>query len=169
MRSPVVAIVATFLAVAHLQAQVRENLVTDGIPSITHALRKEVGRYLEFRAAAFNSWHPVRREILISTRFVDSSQLHQVRTPGGARRQLTFFADPVAGGSFQPATGDFIVFSQDSGGGEFYQLYRYDLADGKVALLTDGKSRNSAARWSGSGRQIAYTSTRRTGKDNDVY
>jgi dipeptidyl aminopeptidase/acylaminoacyl peptidase len=82
---------------------------------------------------------------------------------------LTFFSDPVAGGSFQPTAGDFIVFSQDSGGGEFYQLYRYDLADGNVTLLTDGKSRNSAPRWSNNGRQIAYTSTRRTGRDTDVY
>ncbi len=51
--------------------------------------------------------------------------------PGGARQQLTFFTDPVAGGAFQPKTGDCIVFSQDTGGGEFYQLYRYDLADGR--------------------------------------
>jgi len=150
-------------------AQIPENLVVEGVPPITSALRQDVGRYLEFRAATFNSWHPVRREILISTRFADSSQLHLVKTPGGARRQLTFFADPVADGSFQPTTGDFIVFSQDTGGAEFYQLYRYDLADGKATLLTDGKSRNSTARWSRSGRQIAYTSTRRTGKDNDVY
>lgn len=150
-------------------AQAPENLVVEGVPPITSALRQDVGRYLEFRTATFNSWHPVRREILISTRFADSLQLHLVKTPGGARRQLTFFVDPVAGGSFQPTTGDFIIFSQDSGGGEFYQLYRYDLVDGKTTLLTDGKSRNSAARWSRSGRQIAYTSTRRTGKDNDVY
>ncbi len=169
MRFSFFAVIAAFVAVASVWAQVSDNLVTEGVPSITPALRQDVSRYLEFRAAAFNSWHPVRREILISTRFADSSQLHLVKTPGGARRQLTFFNDPVAGGSFQPTTGEFIVFSQDSGGGEFYQLYRYDLSNGKVTLLTDGKSRNSAARWSNSGQQIAYTSTRRTGKDTDVY
>ena len=53
-------------------AQVPENLVVEGVPSIASALRQDVGRYLEFRAATFNSWHPVRREILISTRFADS-------------------------------------------------------------------------------------------------
>src|SRR6187551_2800608 len=82
-------------------AQVPENLVVEGVPPITSALRQDVGRYLEFRTVTFNSWHPVRREILISTRFADSSQLHLVKTPGGACRQLTFFVDPVAGGSFQ--------------------------------------------------------------------
>jgi dipeptidyl aminopeptidase/acylaminoacyl peptidase len=89
--------------------------------------------------------------------------------PGGARRQLTFFADPVAGGAFQPKRGDFIVFSQDTGGGEFYQLYRYDLADGRVTLLTDGKSRNSGPLWAKSGEWFAYTSTRRNGRDNDIH
>ena len=150
-------------------AQVPENLVVEGVPAITPELRADVGRYLEFRSASFNSWHPTRREMLITTRFAESSQLHLVKMPGGARRQLTFFTDPVAGGSFQPKSGEYIVFTQDTGGGEFYQLYRYALADGQVTLLTDGKSRNSGPVWAKSGKQFAYTSTRRTGRDNDVY
>lgn len=150
-------------------AQVPENLVVEGVPAITPELKADVGRYLEFRAAAFNSWHPVRREMLITTRFADAAQLHLVKLPSGARRQLTFFPDPVAGGSFQPETGNYIVFTQDAGGGEFYQLYRYDLADGRVTLLTDGKSRNMGARWARSGKQLAYTSTQRNGKDTDIW
>jgi dipeptidyl aminopeptidase/acylaminoacyl peptidase len=150
-------------------AQVPDNLVADGLPAVPRELRQAVGRYLEFRSAAFNSWHPVYREMLITTRFADTMQLHSVQKPGGARRQLTFSPEPVAGGSFRPTKGDFIVFAQDTAGGEFYQLYRYDLADGKITLLTDGRSRNSGPRWSNSGTWFAYTSTRRTGKDTDVY
>ena len=163
-------VIAVFAFALHpAPAQVPDNLVAEGVPAITPTLKADVGRYLEFRAAAFNSWHPTRREMLITTRFADALQLHHVKTPGGARRQLTFTPEPVAGGSFQPKTGKLIVFSQDAGGGEFYQLYRYDPADGQVTLLTDGKSRNSGPRWSRSGREFAYTSTRRNGKDNDVY
>ena len=150
-------------------AQVPENLVAEGVPAIPAELRQDVSRYLEFRSASFNSWHPKRREILITTRFAETPQLHAVAMPGGARRQLTFLPEPVAGGSYRPKTGELIVFSQDAGGGEFYQLYRYDLKDGRISLLTDGKSRNSGPRWSKSGRQFAYTSTRRNGKDNDIY
>lgn len=150
-------------------AQIPDNLVVEGVPAIPQELREEAGRYLEFRAAAFNSWHPTRREMLITTRFADSMQLHLVKTPGGARRQLTFLREPVANGSFQPKTGNYIVFSQDQGGGEFYQLYRYDLENGRIQLLTDGKSRNTGVRWSESGKWLAYTSTRRNGKDNDIY
>jgi dipeptidyl aminopeptidase/acylaminoacyl peptidase len=107
--------------------------------------------------------------MLISTRFADTVQLHLVAMPGGARRQMTFRKEPVGGGSFRPKTGDCIVFSEDSGGNEFRQLYRFDLADGRVTLLTDGKSRNLGPRWARSGRQFAYTSTSRTGKDTDIY
>jgi dipeptidyl aminopeptidase/acylaminoacyl peptidase len=150
-------------------AQLPDNLVAEGIPPIPADLKADVARYLEFRGAAFNSWHPTRREMLISTRFADTPQLHLVRMPGGARRQLTFFAEPVGGGAFRPKTGEFLVFAQDTGGGEFYQLYRHDLSDGRVTLLTDGKSRNTGARWSRSGQWLAYTSTRRNGRDNDIY
>jgi dipeptidyl aminopeptidase/acylaminoacyl peptidase len=61
------------------------------------------------------------------------------------------------------------VFSKDVGGGEFYQLYRYDVATGNVTLLTDGKSRNTDPVWNYSGDKLAYTSTRRTGNDLDLY
>ena len=43
---------------------------------------------MEFRTASFQSWHPQRREMLVATRFADTMQLHQVKTPGGARRQF---------------------------------------------------------------------------------
>ncbi len=169
MRSLILTSSLLLSALVLAPAQIPENLVVEGVPAITPELRTDVGRYLEFRAASFNSWHPTRREMLITTRFAESTQLHLVKTPGGARRQLTFFPDPVGGGSFQPKSGEYVVFSQDTGGGEFYQLYRYDMDDGKVTLLTDGKSRNSGPRWSKSGKQIAYTSTRRTGRDTDIY
>lgn len=146
-----------------------ENLVADGMPPISAEVRSEVARYLDFRAAAFQSWHPKRREMLITTRFAETAQLHLVRQPGGARKQLTFLPEPVAGGSWQPKHGRFIIFSQDVGGGEFYQLYRFDPEEGRIELLTDGKSRNMGARWSRSGQWLAYSSTRRNGRDTDIY
>jgi len=157
------------LAAIGTQAQTPDNLVTEGVPPILPELRADVSRYLEFRAASFQSWHPVRREMLITTRFGDTPQLHLVKMPGGARKQLTFLPEPVGGGLFQPKKGDFVVFMQDVGGGEFYQLYRYDLNDGKITLLTDGKSRNTGWHFSWSGKWLAYSSTKRNGKDTDIY
>jgi len=163
------ACLAAALAAGSVLAQVPDNLVVEGVPPIPPELKASAGRYLESRAAGFSDWHPQRREMLITTRFADAAQLHVVKTPGGARRQLTFSAEPVGSGLYDPLAGAFVIFAQDSGGGEFFQFYRQDLADGRVALLTDGKSRNTGARWSNDGRQIAYASTRRNGRDTDLY
>ena len=146
-----------------------DNLVVEGIPPIPVAVAETVARYTDYRTASLQSWHPTRREILINTRFGDTHQIHQVKMPGGARTQLTFFPDRVLAASFQPTTGDYFVFTKDIGGGEWFQKYRYDLATGGVTLLTDGKSRNLGGAWSKSGQWYAYSSTRRTGKDNDVW
>ena len=146
-----------------------ENLVVEGIPKIPAALADTVMRYSEFRAASFTSWHPERREMLIATRFADTAQVHQVKTPGGARTQLTFFPDRVASAIYPPVNGNSFVFMKDVGGGEFFQLYRYDLANGEVTLLTDGKSRNTDPHWSYQGDRIAFGSTRRDGNDVDIW
>jgi dipeptidyl aminopeptidase/acylaminoacyl peptidase len=129
-----------------------------------------VSRYTESRAAGLADWHPTRREMLISTRFANTAQVHHVAMPGGARRQLTFFDEPVGSASYEPAGGRYFVFSRDAGGNEFSQLYRYDLADGAITLLTDGKrSQNGNLVWSQRGDRAAYTSTRRNGADRDLY
>ncbi|HXP40663.1 MAG TPA: S9 family peptidase [Candidatus Acidoferrales bacterium] len=146
-----------------------ENLVVEGIPKIPAALADTVMRYSEFRAASFTSWHPERREMLIATRFADTAQVHQVKTPGGARTQLTFFPDRVASAIYPPVNGNSFVFMKDVGGGEFFQLYRYDLANGDITLLTDGKSRNTDPHWSYQGDRIAFGSTRRDGNDVDIW
>src|SRR6266404_4625630 len=78
-----------------------DNLVVEGIPKIPAALADEINRYTEFRYAGLSNWHPIKREMLISTRFADTSQVHLVKVPGGARTQLTFFKDSVTGATYQ--------------------------------------------------------------------
>lgn len=146
-----------------------ENLAVEGVPPIPSLVAASVERYGNYRAASLASWNPERREMLISTRFADVPEIHLVKMPGGDRSQLTFYPDPVATAQFDPKQGNFFVFSKDTGGGEFYQLYRYDMASGEVTLLTDGKSRNVGMVWSRGGESIAYGSTRRDGNDVDIW
>src|SRR5688572_15328495 len=147
-----------------------ENLVVDGLPAIPAKLAADVRRYTESRSAVLSAWHPVRRELLISTRFGNTPQIHRVATPLGARTQLTFFDEPIGGASYEPTQGRYFLFSRDIGGNEFGQIYRYDLANGAVTLLTDGgRSQNGGVRWSTRGDRIAYSSTRRNGSDRDIY
>ncbi|MFQ5695728.1 MAG: TolB family protein, partial [Terriglobia bacterium] len=146
-----------------------DNLVVESIPPIPASLAETVGRYTDYRSASHQSWHPTKREMLISTRFGDTTQIHRLKTPGGARYQLTFFTDRVGGADYQPTRGDYFVFSKDVGGGEWFQKFRYDLATGKVTLLTDGRSRNTGGVWSNAGDRYAYQSTRRTGRTSDIW
>jgi dipeptidyl aminopeptidase/acylaminoacyl peptidase len=146
-----------------------ENLIVEGIPKIPASLADTVDRYSNFRGASLDSWDPAKREMLISTRFADTSQIHLVKMPGGARTQITFYADRVAGAQYSPTRDESFVFSKDVGGGEFFQLYRYDIATGDATLLTDGKSRNTDPIWSHAGDKMVYASTRRTGNDLDLY
>jgi len=146
-----------------------ESIVADGLPKVPSALAETAGRYGAYRSAGLADWNPAKREMLVATRFGDTPQLHLVSAPGAARRQLTFFPDAVSNGRFHPNGGEYIVFMKDTGGGEWYQLYRYDLETGDVTLLTDGKARNLMGPWSSGGDQLAYMSTRRTGKDTDLW
>ncbi len=147
-----------------------ENLVATGLPPVPASLADEVRRYTESRPAVFRDWHPARREMLIATRFGNTPQIHQVKVPGGARTQVTFFDEPIGSASFEPVQGRYFVFTKDVGGNEFAQLYRYDIADGRVTLLTDGgRSQNGGVRWSHRGDRLAYASTRRNGADRDLY
>src|SRR5215217_3114871 len=142
-----------------------------GVPPIPLSLVAAVAPYGQFRRAQLVAWHPVERRILITTTFANAPQLHQVNFPGAARTQLTFYGDGVStrpGAVFLPG-GDAIVFQKDTaGGGEANQLFRYDSATGALTLLSDGKSRNGVPVVSRSGR-IAYDSTRRDGKNRDLY
>ncbi len=146
-----------------------DTMVVENVPPVPTALVEEADRYTGFRAALLSSWHPTRREMLITTRFADTDQVHLVRSPAGARTQLTFFKDRVDSASWQPVNGNYFVFAKDRGGDEFFQLYRFDIATKAVTLLTDGTSRNTGAVWSHAGNTIAYGSTRRNGKDVDIY
>jgi dipeptidyl aminopeptidase/acylaminoacyl peptidase len=148
---------------------VADNLVTDGIPSLPLAYVSDVKNYTESRAASFAAWHPLRKEMMISTRFANSSQLHYVKMPGGDRKQVTFFDEPIGGASFEPTKGEYFLFTKDIGGNEFSQIYRFDVATKKITLLSDGlRSQNGGLGWSRKGDRVVYGTTSRNGKDRDI-
>lgn len=146
-----------------------ENLIIEGMPRIPAKLVEQARPYTEFRAASICCWHPLRREFLICTQFGDVAQIHELKFPGGARTQLTFFNEPVWEATYQPTHGEFFVFAKDSDGNENYQKYRLDRATRAVTLLTDGDSRNTGGVWTRAGDRFVYGSTRRTGGDVDLW
>ena len=142
-------------------------LVADGIPAVPLSLRDATLPYMESRAAGFQGWHPAKRSMLVSTRFGNAAQLHEVLAPGAARTQLTFEPEPVANGSISPGKGDVMLAVKDIGGNENFQIYRQE--SGRLVLLTDGKSRHQSTTWSKDGGLIGYSSNARNGRDFDLY
>ena len=142
-------------------------LVADGVPEVPADLTAATRPYMENRGARFVGWHPTDKSMLVATRFGNTSQIHRVAAPMGARKQLTFEAEPVGSAAWSPTTGDVMLVGKDVGGNEFYQIYA--MTNGRLELLTDGKSRNGLNAWSKDGTLVAYTSTRRTGRDSDIY
>ncbi len=147
---------------------VQGQLEIEGVPPVSDALLARLHPYQNTRQATFRGW--LGDGILIGTRFGNTSQLHRVETPLGARRQITFFEEPVGAAQVSPTPDpDSFIYARDTGGSEFYQLFRFDLATGDSALLTDGKSRYSNVVWSKDGQRFSYTTTERNGADWDIH
>ena len=144
------------------------NVVMENVPEIPPEIVDALNRYQNTRGASFQDWRAEGDGLYVATRFADTYQIHRVDMPGGARHQLTFFQEPVYSVERRPGSSE-LVFPMDEGGGEFYQLHLLDPATGESRLLTDGSSRNGSAVWSEDGERLAFQSTRRDGKSNDVW
>lgn len=145
------------------------NLVLENIPEIPTSIIEKTNQYQNIRSASFLNYAPDGKSLLMATRFGDASQLHIIDHAGGARKQITFFKDAVGSATFFPQENKF-VFVKDSGGNEFTQLYSFDLSNGNYKLISDGgRSQNSLPNWSNNGKQFTTISTKRNGKDYDIY
>jgi len=145
------------------------NLVMQDVPEIPDSIVASLNRYQNVRSASFRDWTENGQGIFVATRFGDVSQVHRVDHPGGARRQITFFDEPIGGLQRQPG-GSKMVFTMDAGGSEFSQIFLLDPAgDDDAIMLTDGSSKNGSVIWDRNGEWVAYTSTRRNGASNDVW
>lgn len=164
-----IAVLASGAALADTGAIVPPQAVkTEGVPSIPNTVATATRPYLEARQAVFLGWDAAGKRALIKTRFGSTDQIHVVARPAGAREQLTFQTEPVPFGTYAPAGAkDPLVVQMDKGGDEFFQLYRVE--DGQLVLLTDGKSRNWFGAWGHNGDVLGYASSRRNGRDMDLY
>ena len=149
----------------------RGNIVTEDIPLVPERITQKLSQYQNTRSAAIKGWLPAGNGLIISTRFGETSQLHWVQHPGGARQQITFFSEPVIGRvDVNPAAErNGFLFTKDVGGSEAYQIFFFDMQTATAQLLTDGTSRNGGPLWSNKGDRFAYYSTERNGRDIDLY
>ncbi|MBW3567911.1 MAG: alpha/beta fold hydrolase, partial [Proteobacteria bacterium] len=157
------------LPVSAAERVARGSVVMENIPPVPDTVFDQLRRYAAVRTASLRDWQP-SGGLLISTRFGNTGQLHEVDAPLAMRRQLTFFSEPVSGGDYPPAgSWNGFLFQKDVGGNEQNQIFWFDKAEGKERLLTDGVSRNSAPTWSHDGKQFVYSSNREDGTNMDIW
>lgn len=144
------------------------NLILESIPEISGSIVNDLARFQNVRSAPVRDWTQDGKGLYISTRFGDVSQLHRVNKAGGVRSQLTFFDEPLGAISRQPE-GDLVAFTMDAGGSENAQIFVLNPATGESEMISDGESRNGQVLWSRDGGAVAYQSTRRNGRSNDLW
>ena len=144
------------------------NLVLEDIPEIPQEIRYELFRWQDVRAAAFRAWSADSKSIYVSTGFGSVDSLHKIEMPLGARRQQTFYREPISEISRRPGAQE-LIFTRDAGGSEFAQIFSFDPEIGEATMLTDGESRNGDTVWDRRGSRFAYQSTRRDGAANDIW
>ncbi len=141
------------------------NLVMEGLPEIPDSVKERLRQYQNVRTHGFQDW--TDEGILISTRFGEVSQIHEVTTPLGARKQITFYSEPVGGASAAP-DGKSFVFSKDTGGDEFFQAYRYDMETGETQAFTEPGTRNGSFVWNDAGTLGAWYQATDGDPDYDI-
>ena len=156
-------------APASLTEGVPDAVRLEGTPAIPDGLSARLAQYLETRSASLASISNDGERMLISTRFGEIAQLHEVRMPLGARTQLTFFDEPLRSASYAPNDPMQLFYLRDAGGAEDYQLFSYDRRTGEERAWTEPGARVSSYTWDRSGAWIAYSTNQRNGTDTDVW
>jgi dipeptidyl aminopeptidase/acylaminoacyl peptidase len=144
------------------------QLILEDIPAIPESLPQTLSRYQNIRSARFSEWSSDSKSIFIKTRFGHVEQLHRVDKPGGARYQLTFGEEPIGEVLAQP-DGQLLAMTRDKGGDEFDQVYLLNPENGLIRQLSDGFALNNRMVWDRDGQKLAYRSTRRNGRSNDIW
>ncbi|NDY94536.1 prolyl oligopeptidase family serine peptidase [Wenzhouxiangella limi] len=133
------------------------NLVMENIPDIPPEVRERLRQYQNVRSASLSDFGP-DGGIYITTRFGETSQIHHVARPMGARRQVTFYDERTGGASVRPDGSGQFMFSRDVGGDEFYQGFLFDPKTGTSIRFTESETRNQGFTWSPDGDQVAWAS-----------
>jgi dipeptidyl aminopeptidase/acylaminoacyl peptidase len=148
---------------------VPEAIVVKNVPPIPKSTLDAMRPYQNTRSATLQDWHPTERRLLITTRFAETNQLHELKMPLGARKQLTFEPERILGGGYRPGHPEQLAYAMDKGGAENFQLYLLDRAAGRTRRITDGVHRHQGGQWSHDGGLLAYTGNARNGRDMDLY
>ncbi len=145
----------------------RGNLRVENVPETPPDVSERLRQYVNTRSAGFADWLP-GGGILIYTRFADTTQLHRVDQPMGARTQLTFYEERITGAGRRPGSNE-ILFTRDVGGDENFAGFILDPATGRARQVTEPGTRNEGFIWSDDGERIAWAYVPSSEPNYDIY
>ena len=157
-------LMAVLLVVGLVQAQsqatsLSKNIESLGVPPIPASLAREVQPYTGIYGLPLAGWDEATGQIWLKG-LSSVTWFSRVKTPGATPEISSIYIQ--SGGIYdlylQPQQR-YIAYTRDANGDESFQLYLYDIANGKSTLLSDNKSRNTEAVWSNAGDQIVYSSS----------
>jgi len=134
-------------------------LTLENVPAVPAELAQKLKAYNNFRPHGLFSWHPVKREMLVSRRLTGTNQVHRVADPGATPEPLTDFQDVVNDALYPPAGGDYFVFMRAEGGNEVFRYFRYDVATKAVNAITPEGQRADNGAFNRAGDRFVYTTT----------
>lgn len=150
--------------------KIPDGISVDGVPPLSATLIESIKPYTFARFSYLQDWHPLKKEMLINTQLGNTIQSYVVKMPGGMRRQVTFYDEPINQSLFDRKKGNYIIVQKDNNGDEFYQIYRHDLSTGKSELLSDGgKSYNFNLGWNKKGDKLFFTSLTSNESNRKIY
>lgn len=166
LASTILAAFAMPVAAEEIDKRVVGSATLENVPPIPAELIRDLARYRESRSAGFADWMP-DGSMLVITRFGATPQLHRVKGPGMDRRQITFAAEPIGGARSIPGT-DRLLFSRDTGGDEWVQIYAMG-PDLNPVQLTETGTQNGSIVIAKDGKLIYWAQATKGSADRKIW
>ncbi|MEJ7805319.1 MAG: prolyl oligopeptidase family serine peptidase [Telluria sp.] len=131
-------------------------MVLDNVPPVPTSIATRLAPYGDFKSTGMANWHPLRREMIIVRRHMNTPQLFHIAKPGAPPALMTDYPEPVRGARFQPRHGQFYLFSKDVGGNEAFRTYRRGASGGEAVPITPDGQRAQGNAWSNKGDRLVY-------------
>jgi dipeptidyl aminopeptidase/acylaminoacyl peptidase len=156
------ALLAAPLAAQEVARRTQGSATLENVPPVPASVSAAVQRYGNSRSAGVADWTQ-DGQLLITTRFGATAQLHRVAMPMGARTQLTFYGEPIGAARAVPGS-DRILFGRDTGGDEWFQLYSM-APGGETLQLTEPGTRNTGVAFARDGGTVYWAQSKRGSAD----
>jgi dipeptidyl aminopeptidase/acylaminoacyl peptidase len=150
-------IVGVVLAIVGVPAP--PEITTTGVPRVPWTPIAQAGVWIKDRITKVTmvDWDPFGAGIIVRIEGITGATLHRVASPGAKPEQFMQLSRNTNRILFNPdPRKNYLVYSEDTGGNEYDQLYLYHLGSKETRRITSGDSRHIAGTFDGNGERLAF-------------